>query len=55
MNLSKGILLQLIENKNRDKGTLIEGLEEPLKEKMKEMIKEALKEVAYEKREIFFE
>ena len=55
MTLSKGILSQLMKNKNRGKGTLVEGLEELLKEKMKEMIKEVLEEVAYEEREMFFE
>ncbi len=52
---SKDILSQLMENKNRDRGTLLEGLEDLLKEKMKEMIKEVLEEVAYEEREMFFE
>jgi transposase-like protein len=55
MSLSKDILSQLMENKNRGKGTLLEGLEELLKEKMKEMIKEVLEEVAHEEREMFFE
>ena len=44
-----------MENKNRDRGASLEGLEGLLKEKIKEMIKEVLEEVAHEEREMFFE
>jgi len=55
LSLTKNILSQLMENKNRGRGSLLEGLEDLLKEKMKEMIKDVLEEVAYEEREMFFE